>query len=74
MEQRKIVKENGMFMVLKREEFGWNRFGRRYDYRGIMNYAINTAKDFEFDINELPEDDRNYVSKYIEKGLKLRGC
>ena len=74
MEQRKIVRENGGFMVLKRNEYDWNRFGRKYDYRGIMNYSINMAKEFEFDIDDLPENDRGYVSRYIEKGLNLRGC
>ncbi len=70
-QQRKIVNENGRFMVLKPygHDGSWERIGRRYDDRGIMNCLINTAKAIDFDIDDLSPEDRVYVSEYIKKGL-----
>jgi len=71
MTDRKIVKSNGNFMVLKPSidpDEDWNRFGRRYGERGIGNYVTNESLDGRsLDVTELPDGDREYVESFIRK-------
>lgn len=74
MEQKKIVKEYGLFMVLKPSDFedDWNRYGKRYDRKAMRSYLINEANNINFVLKELSDDDMVYVNDCIKASMNTR--
>jgi hypothetical protein len=73
--QRKIVRDNNLFMVLKRDKYsdGWAKIGRKYDTRGIASYCVNCAY-LGINISELSLLDATFLEPYIRKGKDENHC